>query len=96
MQLALSPAVIAAAVIATAALFLLVLSMLLRSRRRSVITGKEALIGAQGESIAWQEQEGRVRVNGEIWRARAGAPLAPGIRVKGIGRDGLVLTVEPV
>src|SRR5262249_15304043 len=32
--------------VATAALFLLVLTMLLRSRRRPVVTGKEGLLGA--------------------------------------------------
>jgi membrane protein implicated in regulation of membrane protease activity len=36
-----------------------------------------------------------VRVQGEIWRARADAPLAAGKRVKIVGRDGLALRVEP-
>jgi hypothetical protein len=44
----LSPAVIAATVIVTATLFLLVLAMLLRSRKRLVVTGKEPLLGAEG------------------------------------------------
>jgi membrane-bound serine protease (ClpP class) len=91
----LSPAVIAGTVAVTAGLFLLVLSMLLRSRKRSIVTGKEALIGAEGEAVWWQETEGRVRVKGEIWRARAARPLAAGSRVKVIEREGLVLTVEP-
>src|SRR6516164_9579673 len=55
----LSPIVIAATVIVTATLFLLVLSMLLRSRKRLVITGKEALLGVEGEAVAWQGEEGR-------------------------------------
>ena len=70
------------------------LSLLLRSRRRSIITGKEALLGAAGEAVSWQGAEGRVRVGGEIWRARATSPLAPGSRVKVVDRDGLVLVVE--
>ena len=90
----LSPAVIAAAVIATASLFLIVLSMLLRSRKRLIITGKEALLGAEGEAVAWRGEDGRVRIRGEIWRARAPKPLQPGARVKVIDRDGLVLIVE--
>jgi len=87
------PVVVATALI-TAALFLLVLSMLLRSRRRPVVTGQEALLGAEGEAVAWEQDEGRVRINGEIWRARASRPLTPGTRVKVIGREGLVLVVE--
>jgi membrane-bound serine protease (ClpP class) len=90
----LSPAVIAGAAVVTAALFILVLAMLLRSRRRAVITGKEALLGAEGETVFWDGRQGRIRLNGEIWRARASAPLAPGTRVKVVGRDGLVLVVE--
>src|SRR6516225_570514 len=90
----LSPAVIAATVIVTATLFLLVLSMLLRSRKRLVITGKEALLGAEGEAVAWQGEDGRVRIRGEIWRARAVKPLQPGTRVKVVDRDGLILVVE--
>jgi membrane-bound serine protease (ClpP class) len=90
----LSPAVIAATVIVTATLLLLVLSMLLRSRKRLVITGKEALLGAEGEAVAWQGEDGRVRIRGEIWRARAAKPLQPGTRVKVVDRDGLILVVE--
>jgi membrane-bound serine protease (ClpP class) len=90
----LSFSVVAAATIMTAALFLLVLTMLLRSRRRPVVTGKEGLLGAEGETVAWDGAEGRVRVNGEIWRARAPQPLPAGARIKVIDREGLVLVVE--
>jgi membrane-bound serine protease (ClpP class) len=90
----LSLLVVAATTLVTAGFFLLVLAMLLRSRRRPVVTGKEALVGAEGEAVAWQGEEGRVRVQGEIWRARAAAPLQPGTRVKVIDSDGLVLVVE--
>src|SRR5262245_9889551 len=92
---ALSLSVVAAATIITAALFLLVLTMLLRSRRRPVVTGKEGLLGAEGETVAWEGDEGRVRVNGEIWRARGQRPLQPGARIKVIDREGLLLVVEP-
>jgi len=92
---ALSLSVVAGATAVTAALFLLVLTMLLRSRRRPVVTGKEGLLGAEGEVVAWNGEEGRVRVHGEIWRARARRPLQPGARLKVINREGLVLVVEP-
>src|SRR6266511_2231991 len=54
----LSPAVIAGAVIVTASLFLVVLSMLFRSRKQLVITGREALLGAEGKAVAWQGEDG--------------------------------------
>jgi membrane-bound serine protease (ClpP class) len=91
----LSPWVVGAATAVTAGLILLALSLLLRSRRRPVVTGREALIGAGGEAVTWEQDEGRVRVKGEIWRARAAQPLQPGTRIKVIDREGLVLVVEP-
>jgi membrane-bound serine protease (ClpP class) len=93
---ALSSAVVIGAAIASAALLLLVLAVLLRSRKRPVVTGSEALIGAAGEAVSWQGREGRVSIKGEIWRARAAAPLQAGAPVKVVSRDGLVLLVESV
>jgi membrane-bound serine protease (ClpP class) len=92
---ALSLSVVAVATLITAALFLLVLTMLLRSRRRPVVTGKEGLLGAEGETVVWDGAEGRVRVQGEIWRARAQQPLQAGERIRVVEREGLVLVVEP-
>ena len=93
--LTLSRPLLAALAAVSAAFFFLVLAVLLRSRRRAVMTGAEALIGAEGEALFWQGTEGRVRVESEIWRARAKGPLEPGTRVKVIAREGLVVVVEP-
>jgi membrane-bound serine protease (ClpP class) len=93
---ALSRGVVAGAVIGSAVVLLLVLGFALRSRRRPVVTGGEALIGADGEAVSWQDGEGRVRVQGEIWLARSDGPLAAGSRVKVVARDGLVLRVKAV
>ena len=92
----LSGGVIAGAAIGSAALLIVVLAALLRSRKRPVVTGSEALIGAEGETVAWQGSEGRVRVKGEIWLARADAPLVAGDHVRVVDRDGLVLRVEAI
>ncbi len=90
----LSWGVVIGAALGSAALILLALATLLRSRKRPVVTGSEALIGAEGEAVSWDGDEGRVRVQGEIWRARADAPLAAGKRIKVLKRDGLILCVE--
>src|SRR6185312_696807 len=71
----LSGGIVAGAAIGSAALLLLVLAALLRSRGRPIVTGSEALIGAEGETVSWQDGEGRVRVKGEIWLARSNASL---------------------
>jgi membrane-bound serine protease (ClpP class) len=91
----LSHGVVAVTAIGSAALLLLALAAVLR-RRRPVMTGREALIGAEGETVSWQDGEGRVRVKGEIWLARSDAALTTGSRVKIVGRDGLVLRVQDI
>jgi len=91
----LSLAVVVGGTVVTAGFFLLTLALLLRSRHRPVMTGGEALIGADGTAVDWAGTEGRVRVMGEIWHARANAAVVPGAHVTVVARDGLVLTVEP-
>jgi len=91
----LSLSVLAAAMIVTAGLFVLVIALLLRSRKHPVVTGQEGIMGAEGEALTWQQDEGKVRVQGEIWRARSSRPLEPGTRIKVVNREGLVLHVEP-
>jgi membrane-bound serine protease (ClpP class) len=93
--LGLSIPVVAIVAVTTLGFFLLVLSMLVWSRRRAVVSGAEALRGAEGEAVSWQGTEGRVRIGGEIWRARGVGPLQAGARVKVVARDGLVVVVEP-
>jgi membrane-bound serine protease (ClpP class) len=92
----LSGAVVTVAAIASALLIVGALGALLHSRKKPVVTGSEALIGAKGEAVFWDGEEGRVRVHGEIWRARADAPLKAGTPVKVVRRDGLVLLVQSV
>ena len=91
---ALSGAVVIGTALASAALIVLILGAIVHARKKPVVTGHEALIGAAGEAVFWDGQEGRVRVHGEIWRARADAPLTAGTAVKVIRRDGLVLVVQ--
>jgi membrane-bound serine protease (ClpP class) len=92
--LGLSGAVVAGAAIFSVAFLIVALAVVLRSRKRPVVTGSEGLIGAEGEAVSWDGAEGRVRVKGEIWRARAVSPLAVGTHIKVVKRDGLVLLVE--
>jgi membrane-bound serine protease (ClpP class) len=90
-----SISVLLAATVFSASFFFLVLAMLVRSRRRPVITGGEALVGAEGAALAWEGTAGTARVNGEVWQARSQRPLQPGAPITVVNRDGLVLTVEP-
>jgi membrane-bound serine protease (ClpP class) len=86
--------IIAGATLASAALFGLVLTLLVRARRRRVVTGTAALIGLTGRIVGWTGSEGEVLVQGERWRARATQSLQPGQSVRVVDRDGLTLLVQ--
>jgi membrane-bound serine protease (ClpP class) len=75
--------------------FLIVMMLLVRARRRTVVTGPEEMIGSRGRVIEWSGHDGRVRVHGEIWRAHAARSLNPGRQVRITDIDGLTLVVEP-
>ncbi|WP_366553768.1 NfeD family protein [Aquibaculum sediminis] len=76
-------------------LLAVVLRLAARSFRRPVVSGREELIGSSGEVRRWKNTRGRVHVHGEIWQARASAPLTPGQKIRVTALDGLILTVEP-
>jgi membrane protein implicated in regulation of membrane protease activity len=66
------------------------------SKRRRATVGAETLIGRTGVVVRTLSPRGQVRLDGEIWEARAsGGDLSPGAEVVVTGRDGLVLEVEP-
>jgi len=78
----------------SAGLFLLVILLLMRSRRRAVVSGPEEMIGSQGRVVDWSGEDGHVRIHGEIWRARSANSLQPGRAVRVANIDDLILVVE--
>lgn len=87
--------VIAGAALASALFFVFGLGMALRSRRRPVVSGRESMIGSPGVVVRWEGGRGAVRVQGEVWSARAASAFAAGDRVRIVGLQGLTVTVEP-
>ena len=64
-------------------------------RRYRVTTGAEGLVGERAEVVEACDPAGRVRVRGELWRARCTTPAIPGQRMRVTAVDGLTLEVEP-
>ena len=94
-----SPWVLFAVAAAVALFFGVVVSKLLAIRRIPPIPhGADALIGKEGVVIgAGLGPHGVVRVASEEWRAvSSSGPLPRNTRIRVIGLDGLVLTVEPL
>jgi membrane-bound serine protease (ClpP class) len=87
---------IAGVALVSAAFFFTVVAMALKARKRDVVSGQEEMLGATGAALEnFREGEGRVRVHSEEWQARSGTALKRGQKVKVVGIEGLILTVEP-
>jgi len=75
--------------------------LVMRSRRWKVSTGKEELVGEEGEvtqPVGSGGETGMIFIHGELWRAAAsnGATIPKGARVRVRKVEGLILHVEPV
>ena len=79
----------------SALVFLFVVWMLMRSRRRQVVSGPEEMIGAEGTVLQTSDHSALIRLHGELWQAQSPQPLRPGQRVRVLTRNGLKLSVEP-
>ncbi len=80
----------------SAGFFMFVVGLAVKARQRPVVSGEEELIGSFGIGLEDFDQAGKVRVHSELWDARTNQPVHQGDRIKVIGRDGLLLTVEPL
>jgi membrane-bound serine protease (ClpP class) len=82
-----------------ALIIIFLMRLVLKSRSWKQTTGKEQLIGSEGEATqaigAADSPKGMVRVHGELWRAAAGQLISAGTRVRVVRVDGLTLYVEP-
>ncbi len=50
----------------------------IKDRKRKSVCGVTGMLGKVGEIKQWQETEGQVFVNGELWRAVSDVPLLTG------------------
>ena len=87
--------VIGSIAVVSSGIFLVAMTLLVRSRRRAVVSGPEEMIGSTGQIIEWHDHSGSVRVHGEVWRACASRKLKPGRQIRVADIDGLTLIVEP-
>lgn len=80
--------------IISALIFIFVIGMAFKARRRPVVSGLEELVG--GQAIATQDfdQTGTVAIHSESWMAHTGTPIHRGQTVRVTGIKGLTLEVE--
>lgn len=80
----------------SALVFIFVVGMALKARRRPVVSGMEQLIGGEALVLEDFSGQGQVSIHSEIWRAAAAVPVRKGQPVKVTGIKGLTLQVEPI
>lgn len=66
----------------------------LAAQARRPVSGRESLIGMEGDVLEWTGGEGFVHADGERWHAVSKDALSPGDRVKVTGLEGLTLSVK--
>jgi len=71
------------------------LGLVIRARRRKVVTGSAGMVGEIGKAYTDLDPEGRVFIHGEYWDAVADRKVPAGTRVRVVEVNGLQLKVEP-
>jgi membrane-bound serine protease (ClpP class) len=88
--------VLAVAAVFMLGFFFLVVTKAARAIRRPHATGLESMVGAGAVVISPLSPEGKVRVQGETWKARSDAgDVRTGQRVEVVRSEGLTLVVHP-
>jgi len=80
----------------TVSFILVIIKMAINFRNRPVVSGREQMLGIEGECISCEGGSVRVHLHGEDWQAHCSTPLTLGQRVKVKAINGLILAVEPV
>jgi membrane-bound ClpP family serine protease len=63
------------------------------ARKKKSFCGKEGMLGKSVEVRSWEGAEGRVAVEGELWKAVSNDHLQPGVTAVVQEVDGLVLKI---
>ena len=87
---------ITAVALVSSIIFTIILVMMLKARRRPVVSGREEMVGVVAIVQGDFETEGKVRAHSELWNARSQVPVNKDQKVQVTGMDGLTLLVSPV
>jgi membrane-bound serine protease (ClpP class) len=94
-QLRVSPWVALSLSLAFGGITWFLVRLAVRARRRKSRLGVDAMLGAAATAMEDLAPQGHVLVEGEIWRAEAGVPVAAGAALRVVGHDRMLLRVEP-
>lgn len=94
-SLRISWSVLITMVAVSAAFFIAIISLAVRSQIRVPVTGDEALVGESAEAAADFTGKGKVHVLGELWDAACDVPVRRGDKLTVLRREGMTLVVKP-
>jgi len=87
---------IAALAIVTVGFVVIVAQMAVRARRRPVVSGLPALVGADGRMLDDANECGWAEIRGETWAVTTSVRVARGQKVRVVAVDGVALRVAPL
>jgi membrane-bound serine protease (ClpP class) len=87
---------IAGFALSSAVFFIIAIGLILKSRHKPIVSGKEEMMGLVGEVIDDFTGTGMVRIHSENWRASCDQPLRKNEKVRVTAIDGLLLQVIPI
>jgi len=79
----------------SALIFVVVVGMAIKARRRPVVSGMEELVGGEAVALEDFERKGRVRIHSETWQAVTETSVHKGQKVEVVRVKGLILEVRP-
>jgi membrane-bound serine protease (ClpP class) len=82
--------------LSSAAFFIIAIGLLLKSRHRPIVSGKEEMLGCVGVVLDDFSGTGMVRIHSENWRASSDQSLYKNEQVRVTAIEGLLLHVMPI
>jgi len=79
-----------------AGITIFLMRLVILSHRKKSVTGEEGMIGKIGLALTDIQEDGTVRVHGEIWQAYSPSPIRSGDKVKVLAVSGLRVEVAKI
>jgi membrane-bound serine protease (ClpP class) len=84
------------AILVASGFFIVVIWLAIKAQMRKHSTGVEAMAGTEAEVVTDIDNEGKVFLRGEYWRATSEKPIKKGAKVRVVKVEGLSLIVEEI
>jgi membrane-bound serine protease (ClpP class) len=94
-EMGISPWVAFAVSVGFGGITVFLVRLAVRARRRKALIGADAMVGRHAIAMEALAPEGHVLVEGEIWRAVSGEPVAKGASLRVMSHDQMLLHVAP-